>query len=155
VTSPILMFLSGDGHDAHGLHITDYFDMDDSWWERNHDHIQWAFPLPEPSRAQPQSPVATEPDYDAIAASPLLKARLLTMLGRYIMFLQRTVRWRNPRDHNHLRITRVIRCLCRSGLNDVAFDFCEFVKDQVGATVGKQTCWYWDEALKRNPAWLK
>ena len=71
------------------------------------------------------------------------------------MFLDRTTQWRRAKDHNHLRITRVLRSLCFCGLNDVAFDFCDYAKHEVGKVVGKETCWYWDEALKRNPAWLR
>lgn len=152
--SDILDFLQGDEPNPEGLTLYDMLDFDDFQFEDGHTHIQWLFPLPEASKAQPSSPIATEADYDAIAESPVLKARLLASLGRYILFLDRTLPWRQARDHNHLRITRVIRCLCWSGLNDVAFEFCEYVKSEVGDVVGERTCWFWTEALKRDPAWL-
>jgi len=152
--SAILDFLRGDDPNPNGLTLYDILDYDDDQFESGHTHIQWMFPLPEPSKAQPSSPVATEQDYELIAMNPLYKARMLASLGRFVLFLDRTTLWRRSRDHNHLRITRVIRCLCWCGLNDVAFDFCEYVKSEVGQTVGKQTCWYWDEALKRDPEWL-
>jgi len=152
--SKVLSFYRGEGTDARGRTLASYFDENDDWWERCHNHVQWAFPLPEPSKAQPSSPVATDADYDAIEDDPVLKARMVSMLGRYIVFLERTMAWRQPMDHNHLRITRVIRCLCRCGLLDMAFEFNRYVQKVVGEAVGEKTCWFWDEALKRNPAWL-
>lgn len=127
---------------------------DDRFWEDCHGHVQWVFMLPEASKMQPNSPVAAHDDYNTIASSPVLKMRVLAALGRYIAFLDRTNQWRRGQDHNHLRITRVIRCLCFCGLNDAAFDFCEYVKHIAGGKAGKQTVWYWEEALKRHPAWL-
>lgn len=154
--SQIIDFLKGEGKDNEGRKLADYFDefANDEWWENCHGHIQFLFPLPEPSKAQPSSPVAEQSDYDVIEMEPVLKARMLSSLGRFILFLDRTTQWRRARDHNHLRITRVLRCLCFCGLNDVAFDFNRYVQAEVGRIVGKETCWYWDEALKRHPAWL-
>ena len=129
--------------------------LSDQELEDNCDWVQWMFPLPEPSKMQPDSPVATQSDFDAIASSPVLKMRVMAALGRYIAFLDRTTAWRRPKDHNHLRITRVIRCLCFCGLNDAAFEFCEYVKFIAGKAAGKETVWYWEEALKRHPAWLQ
>lgn len=134
------------------LTFHDILQESDEFWEKCHNHIQWMFPLPEPSKAQPASPVATQGDFDQIAGDPVLKMRVLAALGRYIAFLDRTTAWRRGKDHNHLRITRVIRCLCFCGLNDAAYEFCEYAK--ATAEVSRQTMWYWDEALKRNPAWL-
>ncbi len=152
--SDILKFYKGQGYDDGGRLFHDVLQENDAFWESGHTFIQWVFPLPEPSKAQPHSPVATQEDFNVLGQDPKLKMRMVAALGRYIAFLDRTDQWRQAMDHNHLRITRVIRCLCFSGLNDVAFEFCEYVKAEVGKTVGKQTVWYWEEALKRHPAWL-
>ena len=153
--SAILDFYNGVGTDNKGRYLSDYDSQTDQWWESCHNHVQWAFPLPEPSKAQPESPVASDSDYEAISRDPVLKARMMAMVGRYILFLERTSPWRLSMDHNHLRITRVIRCLCLCGLNDMAFDFCEYVKAVAGKAAGKTTVYYWTESLKRNPDWLK
>lgn len=150
----ILDFYGRNGLSPQGS-FYDILDRGDIYWEECHGHIQWMFPLPEPSKMQPSSPVATQDDFNTIAESPVLKMRVLAALGRYIAFLDRTQRWRRASDHNHLRITRVLRCLCFCGLNDAAFEFCEYVKFIAGKTVGKETVWYWEEALKRHPAWLQ
>jgi len=152
--SVILHFLRG-GKGAGGLTLSDMLDMDDAAFELSHTHIQWMFPLPEESKAQPSSPVAALSDYDDIAASPVLRARMLASLGRFILFLDRTIAWRQAVDHNHLRITRAIRCLGWCGLNDVAYDFVEYVTGEVGSIVPQKTVWYWEEALRRDPGWLQ
>ena len=151
--SVILDFYNGKGLGS-GRTFHQVLDLSDGDLEGNCDWVQWVFPLPEPSKMQPQSPVATQDDFNAIAEDPVLKMRVLAALGRCIQFLDRTTQWRQAQDHNHLRITRVIRCLCFVGLNDEAFEFCEYAKHEVGKLVGKETIWYWEEALKRHPAWL-
>jgi len=135
--------------------LTDIIYRNDAWWEHGHDFIQWCFPLPEASKAVPLSPVATQEDFDCIAESPTLKMRMVALLGRYVTFLESTEKWRRKEDHNHMRITRVLRSLSYCGLNDVAYDFLQYVKAQVGHIVPSRTVWYWDEALKRSPAWLR
>jgi hypothetical protein len=152
--SAIIDFLKGQGGGARRS-LNDVLNMTDAEMEAGHDWVQWAFPLPEESKEQPASPVASQSDYDVIEMEPVLKARMLALLGRFILFLDRTQEWRRATDHNHLRITRCLRCLCRCGLNDVAYDFNRYVQAEVGDIVGKTTLWYWSEALKRNPAWLK
>jgi len=152
--SDIIKFYKGQGYDANGNLFHDVLQKDDNYWETCHGHIQWVFPLPEPSKMQPHSPVATFDDFTILGLDPVLKMRVLAAQGRYIAFLDRTTQWRRAKDHNHLRITRVLRCLCFCGLNDEAFEFCEYAKHEVGNIVGKETVWYWNEALKRNPAWL-
>ena len=151
----IIDFYQGTGTNADGQTFHECLQMSDAAWEKGHLFIQWLFPLPEPSHMQPSSPVATQDDYNIISTTPVLKMRVLAALGRYIAFLDRTTQWRRQGDHNHQRITRVIRCLCFVGWNDPAYDFCEHVKEQIGGTgAGTRTMWFWDEALKRHPAWL-
>jgi hypothetical protein len=152
--SRIIKFLTGDESDGEGRLIHDYIDMTDAEWESEHRMIQWAFPLPEASSKQATSPVATQSDYNAISINPVLQGRLLMLLGRYIAFLDRTANWRRAKDHNHLRITRVLRCLTLSGMGDVTYTFHLYVTTITRGTIGKETLYYWSEALKRHPAWL-
>ena len=58
VASPIVMFLEGEGTDAHGRTVFEVVAMDDIALDRTHDFIQWLFPLPEPSTAVPDTDVA-------------------------------------------------------------------------------------------------
>lgn len=150
--SALLRFVQGEGTDALGQMFHHYIDQDNKWWERSHKHIQWAFPLPEPSRAQPASPVATPVFYETVKEIKAYQGRMKTMTNRFLQFLDQTTAWHRKGDHNHLRITRVIRCLTLCGLTDLA----EKVYNTCAEVVGPDApvlC-YWSEALKVEPEWL-
>jgi len=149
----LIDFLSGAGKDASGRSFDTYINHSDQWWERCHDHIQWAFPLPMPSIAQPQSPVASLDFYDTVRKSEdaVLRWNMAVMAGRFMNFLQATMEhntWMRELDHNHLRISRAIRCLRLCGLEDVAqvlYDFCVFWGDGV---VAKGALTHWKMAVE-------
>ena len=111
VASPIVMFLEGEGTDAHGRTVFEIVAMDDIALDRTHDFIQWLFPLPEPSTAVPESPVLTPGDIQAIRSSDLAPIALAGARDRMISFYRTTHDWLMPNDHNHRRITRIIRSL--------------------------------------------
>ncbi|MEY4554995.1 MAG: hypothetical protein RL093_114 [Pseudomonadota bacterium] len=111
VASPVLMFLEGEGTDARGRSVFDVLAMNDVALERTHDFIQWLFPLPEPSAAVPDSPVLTPGDIQAIRVSELAPIALAGATDRMAAFYQSTHDWLMPNDHNHRRITRIIRSL--------------------------------------------
>ena len=156
MTTALIDFLSGEDLDTSNRTFDAYLDANNQWWGQNHDHIQWAFPLPEGSKAQPHSPVADDAFYAAVKADSRLQARMIAMTGRYIQFLEQTQEWRRPRDHNHLRITRVIRCLHLCGLDDIAEKVFVYCNQQVRDIVPIET-WrdYWREALYDEPSFLR
>ena len=109
MTANITEFLEGTGTDHQGRFITDIWKFDDRKIEHNHDFIQWLFPLNEKSRAVPQSPVLTKEDISAIKNSAVAQANLRKSALWFESFLERTDLWLRPRNHNHLRISRVIK----------------------------------------------
>lgn len=109
--SPIVAFLEGEGADSRGRTVFDVLAMDNDALERTHDYIQWLFPLDEPSMAVPDAPVLTPEDVRAIRESPLAPCALAAATDRMEIFFRRTAEWLRPHDHNHLRITRIIRSL--------------------------------------------
>lgn len=144
-------FLDDKRRDPRGLSVANYCQLDDDWWEICHGHIQWAFPLPEASAMQPDSPVVNLEFYDSLSENQLNNLRAL--YARYREFLAFTAQWASPQDHNHLRITRVIRCLTLANLPVAAKSFYDWVVDN-HPLVPSNTRWYWREALNKNPAWL-
>ena len=76
-----------------------------------HDYIQWLFPLSVRSAAQPDAPVLTRTELEAIKADPRVEATLRRAAERMLHFYSRTNWWLTGHDHNHLRITRIIRSL--------------------------------------------
>jgi hypothetical protein len=120
-SGPIAAFLEGEGTDARGRTLFDVLAMDDAALERTHDFIQWLFPLPEPSRAVPDAPVLTDAEAAAIRDSGLALCALAAATDRMDAFYRATHDWLMPNDHNHLRITRIIRSL-RLLVGDAAAD---------------------------------
>jgi hypothetical protein len=97
-----------------------------------HDYIQWIFPLPERSGANPWAPVLTKASIAAIRSTPEMQERLragyLRMLKFYGFeaegdrvvqgprFAAASRNWLSAGNHNHLRLTRILRSLRVLGL---------------------------------------
>ncbi|MBU1383362.1 MAG: hypothetical protein KKG14_06990 [Alphaproteobacteria bacterium] len=107
----IVAFLEGEGPDGAGRTLFDVLAMNNVALEQTHDFIQWLFPLPEPSRAVPDAPVLTDDQVEAIRVSGMAQIALAAATDRMEAFYRMTHDWLMPNDHNHLRITRIIRSL--------------------------------------------
>lgn len=107
----ITAFLEGEGPDARGRTLFDVLAMDNVALEQTHDYIQWLFPLREPSGAMPDAPVLTDAEVEAIRDSGMAQIALAAATDRMDVFYRATHDWLMPNDHNHLRITRIIRSL--------------------------------------------
>lgn len=142
----VLAFLQGVGADARGRTLFDVLGFSDDSLERTHDYIQWLFPLTEPSQAVPDSPVLSDADVEAIRNSSMALVALSASADRMMAFYNRTNHWMGPADHNHLRITRIIRSLrlLRGGAEADAFR--DFILDRVRerrAPVSARAKGYW------------
>ena len=109
--SAITAFLEGEGADGRGRTIFDVLALDDAALERTHDFVQWLFPLREPSGAVPDAPVLDDADIDALQQSIAAQCALAAATDRMDAFYAATHDWLMPNDHNHRRITRIIRSL--------------------------------------------
>ena len=108
---PVLSFLEGEGRDAAGRLIGEILALNDHELERRHDFIQWLFALPEPSRAQAQSPILTPAEITAIRESSAAQENLKKAVQMMSGFYQRSDHWMRYAAHNHLRVSRIIRSL--------------------------------------------
>jgi hypothetical protein len=149
VASPILAFLEGEGTDARGRTVFHVLAMNDAALEETHDFIQWLFPLPEPSAAVPDAPVLSPDDIRAIRESELAPQALAAATDRMASFYRSTHGWLMPNDHNHRRITRIIRSL-RLLVGDAEADaFRAFIMAGVQVTrapVSARSLGYWATA---------
>ena len=125
-------FLSGNGTDGAGRSIDQVLDFDDAQWERAHDFIQWLFPLTEASRSVRNAPVLTDIQIKQIRASRPMQANIQRSVLRYKEFLASTTKWRSGYDHNHLRISRVIKSLRLLVSDEAANGFKYWVAGQLG-----------------------
>ncbi|MDP3593898.1 opioid growth factor receptor-related protein, partial [Phenylobacterium sp.] len=106
--------------------------MDNVQLERRHDYIQWLFPLPEASSAVPGAPVLSADDVMQIRSSDIAMTNLRAAAARMRDFYARTRHWLAPADHNHLRITRIIKSLRLLAGDAEADAFKTMILDTVG-----------------------
>ena len=107
----IVGFLEGKTPDHRGRMLAVIMQQTDHQAETTHDYIQWLFPLDEPSRSVMGAPVLNELDIEDIRQSELVQLNLIKSARWFLGFLERNDHWITKYDHNHLRITRVIKSL--------------------------------------------
>ena len=142
-------FLAGAGQDHRGRSLEDVLGFDDSRLERSHDYIQWLFPLPEASRFNLDAPVLTPEAVGELRASSAAKDNLRRARDRMLVFYRNNDHWLTEFDHNHLRITRIIRCLALIFGRSDAQAFHDEIRARVataGNPVNAQSLSYWREA---------
>ena len=128
----IVGFLEGKTPDHRGRILAMLLQQTDYQAETTHDYIQWLFPLDEPIRSVNGVPVLTQLEIDEIRQSSLAQANLAKSARWFVGFLERNDHWITKYNHNHLRITRIIKSL-RLLASDKAAD--EF-RDKVLALAG-------------------
>jgi len=166
--SPLLRFYRHEGPDHRGRSLRDIRAFDTGRLEGTHDFIQWLFPLPEPSGANPHAPILSREDIATFAADPALREELRRSLdvmlafyglertgsgeaaaiARATNYAERSREWLD-RSHNFLRISRILRCLALLGCKPEAQALLacleEIVKENSWA-VGSETLGYWRRA---------
>ena len=163
----IVGFYTGESPDHAGRFLRDIQQWPDEQLELVHDFIQWLFPLREPSPVNPRAPVLDRETVEAFAARPELRENLrasfLRMLRFYGLewtasgvqpsadFAEHSAMWMHPGNHNHLRITRILKCLTLLGLSVAAMAFFECLEKlyrQNPGVITAQTFRYWEEAIR-------
>jgi hypothetical protein len=147
--SAIVRFLEGEGVDGAGRTLAEVLAYGPAELEQHHDFIQWLFPLAEASVAVPGSPVLSPDEVETIRASGRAQANLADATERMVRFYDQADHWMKRSDHNHLRITRIIKSLRLLSGDRPADRFRSRILDRVEATrapVNATTRQYWDEA---------
>lgn len=165
----IVAFYDGSGTDHAGRTLKDILSFDDDRLEWTHDFIQWLFPLKERSAAQPSSPTLNDAAVDSFRGRPDLRSNLRAALDRTLAFYgfiregdqivddpkRSGVRhWLQPGNHNHLRLTRILKSLKLLGegaLADALFDRLGAIyreECQSGRNrITRETFSYWQDAV--------
>jgi Opioid growth factor receptor (OGFr) conserved region len=152
----LVEFYSGRAPDHAGRFVHQIQQWPDQRLEAVHDFIQWLFPLPEPSPVNPLAPVLDRETIQAFAARPDLRENLrvsfLRMLRFYGLemqsgspqavrlaanFPERAANWLHAGNHNHLRITRILKSLALLGLPGEANAFLECLETIYAGEPGK------------------
>jgi hypothetical protein len=136
----IIGFLTGNTKDSEGRLLRQILAWPDDHLEAVHDFIQWLFPLTEPSPVNPEAPVLDAATISEIRGRPELQDAVGASADRMRRFYAGSRHWITPGNHNHLRITRMLKCLKLCGLDREAADF-----------FGWLSGIYQDEQQKPNP----
>jgi hypothetical protein len=161
-------FYLGRAPDYNGRLLLDIWAWDHEKLEEIHDYIQVLFPLPEPSAYNSRAPTLSTLDVAAFRTDAKILENLLRsfrmMLNFYGLeyqenppvvrkashFLERARNWLVFGDHNHLRITRILKCLCICGLDAPARAFLACLLDlreQQPREISNETLAYWRDAV--------
>jgi Opioid growth factor receptor (OGFr) conserved region len=100
--------------------------------EQTHDYIQWQFPLAERSGFSPEAPILDAKTIREFRSRLELRRNVQTSFGdcygmqiqeagqlrvtRAVSFAGRSENWLTPANHNHLRITKILKSLRLLGL---------------------------------------
>ncbi|HEX4064406.1 MAG TPA: opioid growth factor receptor-related protein [Acidobacteriaceae bacterium] len=83
---PIVAFYRDGATDDRNRTLAQILDWDDDRLEDIHDFIQWLFPLPETSGANPSAPTLDAHTITAFHATPEMQQRLRQSLDRMLRF---------------------------------------------------------------------
>jgi len=125
-------FLCNNGFDTRGRSLNQILNESDEWWDNTHDFIQWLFPLAEQSRSVRDAPVLTDDEIKQIREFETAQDNIELSVLRFKEFLVGTIKWRTGYDHNHLRISRIIKCLRLLVNDEAANEFKYWVAGQLG-----------------------
>ena len=128
----LVSFLEGSGKDSCQRTLDFVVSQDDHYWEHTHDFIQWLFPLNEVSHSVRNAPILTDDEIKQLRESETAQTNIERSVLRYKEFLAGTTNWRSGYDHNHLRISRVIKCLRLLVSDEEANAFKYWVAGQLG-----------------------
>ncbi|KAF7960726.1 hypothetical protein EAE96_000399 [Botrytis aclada] len=182
VESRLVSFYRNKTPDNAGRLLWHIMSWDYEKLEDTHDYIQWFFPLPEESMFS-GAPLVDENVFNAFHAfnsstelQRNLKNSFVKMLDFYGFkfakdldgnglpvivkssnFYERCSNWLIRRDHNHLRISRILRSLRVLGLEAEAAAFYKALSDIVynghGQVVSSQSAEFWRRAAERPLHW--
>jgi len=167
--NPILAFYFGSHPDSEGRRLAEILRQDDLWLEQTHDYIQWLFPLAEPSRVVPDTPILDSLTIKQFLSDQLLQDHLRASFHRMLAFLglrfdgtsvgkagnwsERKSEWFTEPTHNLLRITRMLKSLRLLGLQREAQAFyaglTALIATEPDCAVPEITQSFWLEASTR------
>jgi hypothetical protein len=165
--NPLVGFYRGGALDDRGRTLVEILAWDDERLEDVHDFIQWLFPLPERSGANPQAPVLDRETIETFHATPAMQKLLRRAFERMLRFYglrwngnsveraenfrERTQSWLWPGNHNHLRLTRILRSTLLLGLESESkalFQALNGIYREFPERISSRTHAFWSDASR-------
>jgi hypothetical protein len=149
VKSQLVAFLEGSGTDSRSRRLVDIWQFDDDELEYTHDFIQWMFPLKEASGSNFSAPNLRASDVDVIRSSAKCQQNLETSASWILAFFKRSEEVARFTNHNHLRVTRIIKSLRLLHSDQLADQFKQAILAMIqakGARINSITVAFWLES---------
>ena len=147
--SQLVAFLEGSGTDSRSRRLVELLQFDDDEIEYTHDFIQWMFPLKEASGSNFSAPNLRASDVDVIRSSAECQQNLETSASWILAFFKRSEEVAQFTNHNHLRVTRIIKSLRLLHSDQFADQFKQAVLAMIqekGARINPITLAFWLES---------
>lgn len=154
--------------DSRGRTLYDILRFNNEELEYYHDYIQILFPLPEGSPFNASAPIIDRATFQAFRSRKDLRDKFYLSFKRMVKFYgsaiasngnvtlgsnwdQASRNWVKRFDHNHLRITRIIRSLRVLGLEDEAESFFQSLVKiyNDSGKISHRSLTYWTRAAER------
>lgn len=163
----LIPFYMGASQNTSGVTLKQILNWNQSLLESQHDYIQWLFPIDEVSRYNLDSPTLTPEFIQMFKHNPTLRANVYraftVMLAFYGLRLNhvsegvktivkarsyenRKQQWVTVRNHNLLRLSRILRCLYLLGLTSyhtALLDALQKIYSENPQIIGDVTLGYW------------
>ena len=146
MNSQLVAFLEGSGTDSRSRRLVDIWQFDDDEIEYTHDFIQWMFPLKEASGSNFSAPNLRASDVDVIRSSAECQQNLETSASWILAFFKRSEEVAQFTNHNHLRVTRIIKSLRLLHSDQLADQFKQAILAMIqakGARINSITVAFW------------
>jgi hypothetical protein len=170
---PLIAFYRDGARDDRGRTLAEILAWSDDRLEDVHDFIQWLFPLPEPSGANPGAPALDAATIQEFHATPAMRDRLRQAFERMMRFYglawvstatggaverlpdfrERAQNWLWPMNHNHPRLTRILRSTLLLGLDaesKALFHALNAVYREYPDRISTRTHAFWKDAAQRE-----
>lgn len=142
-TTPLILYLKNQGTDNHDRYLSDIWQFDNFQLEYTHNYMQWMFPSDIPSQNMRHSPVLTPAEREVCMADETIQQNFLKSLNIILDFLgivqqgeyfalnensaDKYQVWLTKYNHNHLRLSRLMRSLALLGQRKSAENLQTFV----------------------------
>jgi Opioid growth factor receptor (OGFr) conserved region len=169
----LIAFYRDGARDDRDRTLSEILAWPDDRLEDIHDFIQWLFPLPERSGANPAAPTLDAATIQAFHDTPVMRERLHQAFERMLRFYglawvasaaggiaerlpdfrERAQNWLWPMNHNHLRLTRILRSTLLLGLepeSKALFHALNAIYREYPDRVAARTHAFWSDAAQRG-----